>query len=323
MNRRKLGALAAGVLFSLTSATAFAETWPNKPIRAIVPFSAGGGTDTVARLVLQKVSESLGQPIVVENKVGVGGVVGDGEVAHAKPDGYTIGVTGSGFQLFNLLFDKLNFNAATDLVVVAPLASVPIAVVVGRSVPAKTMSELIAFAKSSQTPLAYATPGISTRHHLAGVVLGQLTGMQLEHVPYKGTTPVFNDIVGGHIPIGIVGLPGALPYAKSGQLKVIGVGGAKRSELAPDIPTIAEGGVKNFEASYWWDISVPKGTPQPIIDRLHKEITKALQNPGLRETLLKGGYEPMVMTREEMTAMVKADTVKWGKVIHDHNIRGQ
>ncbi|MDM0072694.1 tripartite tricarboxylate transporter substrate binding protein [Variovorax sp. J31P207] len=324
MKRKQFVIVAAGALFLLGFASlgAFAQDYPAKPIRAIVPYSAGGGTDLVGRLVFQKLGEALGQPIYVENKVGGSGTIGLGELARSKPDGYTIGIGGNGVSLLGALIDGLKFNPATDLVPVATLASVPIALVAGPGLPVKSMREFIDYAKKNKaTALTYGSPGVGTPHHLMGVELARVLKIPMVHVPYKGTAPAMSDVVGGHIPIAIVGLPGAMQFTKNPLFTILGVASARRSELAPEIPTIAEGGVPGFEASYWWDISVPKGTPQPIIDRLHKEVVKILSDPGVRDSLLKGGFEPMVMSLQEMNAALKVDTAKWIKVIRDNNIR--
>jgi len=298
-----------------------AQAYPSRPIRAIIPFPAGGGSDLIGRLVLQELGQVLGQPIHVENKVGGGGTIGLAELVRSRPDGYTIGMGGSSVQFMGEVFDSLRFDPMTDLIPVAALASAPIAVVAGPALSVRSMPELLEYAKiKTATELAYASPGVASPHHLAGILLAKALKIPMLHVPYKGAAPALTDVLGGHIPIGIVGLPSAMQYAKHPQFKILGVASAKRTELAPEFPTIAEAGLPGYEASYWWDICVPAGTPAPIIDRLHKEIVGILRAPGMLELLLKNGFEPIIMTRAEMSAALKLDTAKWIKVIRASNI---
>jgi tripartite-type tricarboxylate transporter receptor subunit TctC len=322
MNRRQLTALAAATFLFLTGISGFAQNYPDRPIRVIVPFSAGGGTDTVTRAVMRKVSEAMGQAIVIDNKLGAGGMIGLAEVARAKPDGYTLGVAGSGLDLYPLIFDNLTFNPTVDLVPVAPLASTPMALIARNSLPGKTSSEVFALARSNPAkPLTYGTPGIATPAHQAGVLLASTLDITMTHVPYKGTAPVIQDVAGGQVDLGLIGLMTAQQFAQNGKLRLLGVIAPKRSPVAPEVPTLAEGGVRNFDATYWWDITAPKGIPQPIMDRLRVEISKAVQSAEVREILKKGGFEPMVMTPVEYERALKDYSSTWGEVIRKNNIR--
>ena len=307
-------------LVPVSTTPAFAQAYPSRQLRLLVPYTAGGGTDLAARVVMKKLSEQLGQPIVVENKPGAGAALAYAELLRSKPDGYTL-TTGSGItSLLHLLNGKLPFDAATDLVQVAPLASVPIVLIAGNQVPARNMAELMRHAK--QNPgMSYGTPGPATPHHLAGVLLASMAGLQLTHVGYRGTAPAVQDVIGGHLPLAIVGLSTAMQFARSGQLKVLGVGSAKRSELAPEIPTLAEGGVKGYDASYWYDICVAKGVSKAVVGRLHAEITKALQDPMVRTTLTAAGLEPMTATQDEYQAMLQAERAKWEPMIRANPIQ--
>lgn len=299
---------------------AFAQEYPSRQLRLLVPYTAGGGTDLAARIVMKKLGEQWGQPIVVENKPGAGAAIAYTELLRSKPDGYTL-TTGSGItSLLNLLNNKLPFDAATDLVQVAPLASVPIVLIAGNKVPARNMAELIFHVK--QNPgVTYGTPGPATPHHLAGVLLASMAGLQLTHVGYRGTAPAVQDVIGGHLPLAIVGLSTAIQFARSGQLKVLGVGSAKRSELAPEIPTLAEGGVKGYDASYWYDVCVAKGVPKAVVSRLHAEVAKALQDPEVRTALTSAGLEPMAVTQDEYQRMLQAERAKWEPIIRANNIQ--
>jgi tripartite-type tricarboxylate transporter receptor subunit TctC len=302
--------------------SAFAQNYPDKPIHVVVPFAVGGGSDTVTRAVMHKVSEAVGQPIVIENKPGAGGMIGLGEVAHAKPDGYTLGMAGAGISLRHQTAEKTSASQVPELDAVAPMASSPMALVASHTAPGKTAVEVFAWARNNPaTPLAIGAPGIGTAHHLAGLLLAAYQGITLTHVPYKGTSEVLQDVAGGQIDLGLVGLGGALPLAHAGKIKVLGVVAVKRSSIAPDVPTLAEGGVVGFDATYWFDISGPKGMPKPVIDRLRAEISKAVQDPDVREALKKGGFEPMVMTPAEYDRAVRDYTTTWSAVMHKYNIR--
>ena len=319
MKRRTFINLVA-TLGSVSTASVFAQGYPSRQLRLLVPYTAGGGTDLAARIVMKKLSDKLGQPIVVENKPGAGGALAYTELLRSKPDGYTL-ATGSGItSLLSLLNSKLPFDAATDLVQVAPLASVPIVLVANNKVPAQNMAELISYVK--QNPgMSYGTPGPATPQHLAGVLLASMAGLQMTHVGYRGTAPAVQDVIGGHLPLAIIGLSTAIQFARSGQLKVMGVGSAKRSELAPEIPTLAEAGVKGYDASYWYDICVAKGVPKAVVQRLHAEVTQALQDTEVRTALTAAGMEPMTVSQDEYQRMLQAERAKWDPIIRANHIQ--
>ena len=325
MNKTHVVPLLASALLLLGSAVnADAQTaYPSKAIRLIVPYPAGGGTDAVARAVFQKLGESLGQAVVVENKAGAGTTIGLAELARSAPDGYTLGIGGTSDPLLPLLYDKLPFNPKTDLVFVTTLATAPIALVTGPSISAHSVSEFVSLAKSqSASPMGYASVGVASPQHLAGIYFSALSGAPMNHVPYKGTAPALTDLMGGHIPAAMLGLPSLLPYARTGKLRILGVASAKRSSLAPDIPTISEGGVKGFEAGYWYHVVVPKGTPIAVVERLRAEIDKVVRSPEMKDSLAKSGFETLTLTPEESERALKADTARWTKIIRDNNIRG-
>lgn len=303
-----------------SAAPVFAQEYPSRPLRLLVPYTAGGGTDLAARIVMKKLGEQLGQPIVVENKPGAGGALAYAELLRSKPDGYTL-TTGSGItSLLSLLNNRLPFDAATDLVQVAPLASVPIVVVASNKLPVRNMAELVAHVR--QNPgMSYGTPGPATPQHLAGVLLASMAGLQMTHVGYRGTAPAVQDVIGGHLPLAIIGLSTAIQFARSGQLKVLGVGSAKRSDLAPEIPTLAEGGVKGYDASYWYDICVAKGVPKAVVRRLHTEVTQALQDTEVRTTLTAAGLEPMAVTQDGYQRRLQAEHAKWEPLIRANHIQ--
>lgn len=322
MQRREF-ALAAAATVLAPALSARAHSYPSKPVRLIVPYPPGGGTDTVARAVFEQVSKLLWQPFVVENKAGAGTTIGLAELARAHPDGYTVGIGGSSDPLLPLLYDKLPFNPVADLTFVATLATVPIVLAAGPSLPGKTMRELLSVAKAKGAkPFAFASPGTASPHHLAGIYLAQMAGIPMEHVPYKGSAQAITDLIGGHVPLAMLGLPSALPFARQGKLKILGVASAQRSALAPEIPTISEGGVPGFSAGYWWHVTVPAGTPQPVIAKLREAIDKALRTPAIADSLLKSGFEPMLLSPTDAQRALTEDTARWTKVIRDNNLRG-
>lgn len=325
LTRRSVVTAGAAAVWTAASAHVHAQasTYPNKSIRLIVPYPAGGGTDVVARMVSQKLGEALGQSLVVDNKAGAGTTIGLGELARSPADGYTIGVGGTSDPLLPLLYENLSFSPTTDLVFVSTLASSTLVLAVGTNVPARNVSEFIALAKSkSASPLAYASVGVSSPHHLAGIHFASMAGVQLTHTPYRGTAPAVTDLVGGHIPAAMLGLPSALPFARNGKLRILGVASPKRSPLAPDIPTIAESGLKGFEAGFWYHIVVPKGTPKPIVERLRTEIDRIVSSAEMKESMAKGGFESLTLSPEESERALRADTARWTQVIRDNNIRG-
>lgn len=324
LNRRSALVLTSVSLLGGATASAHAQvSYPAKSLRLVVPFPAGGGTDAVARMVSQKLAEALGQPIVIENRAGAGTTIGLAEVARAAPDGYTLGVGGTSDALLPLLYDNLSFNPTSDLVFVASLASSTLVLAVSTNLPAKTIPEFIALAKSrSSSPLGYASVGVSSPHHLAGIHFSAMSGAPLTHVPYKGTAPALTDLVGGHIPAAMLGLPSVLPSARSGKLRILGVASAKRSALAPDIPTIAEAGLPGFEAGFWYHIVVPRGTPRSVIDRLRAEINKIVSSPEVRDTMAKSGFEALTLSTDESERALREDAARWIRVIRDNNLRG-
>jgi tripartite-type tricarboxylate transporter receptor subunit TctC len=321
--RRRNFTLAAATTLLAPAGAAWADSYPSRPVRLIVPYPPGGGTDTVARAVFERVATLMGQTFVVDNKAGAGTTIGLAELARARPDGYTVGVGGTSDPLLPLLYDKLSFNPVADLTFVATLATVPIVLAAGPSIPAKTLQELLAIgrAKGAQ-PLGYASPGTASPQHLAGIYLGEMAGIPLAHVPYKGTSQALTDLMGGHVALAMLGLPSALPFARQGKLKILGLATAQRSALAPDIPTISEGGVAGFSAGYWWHVTVPTGTPPAVIAQLRDAIYKTLRIPALTESLLKSGFEPMLLSPAEAEKALKEDTAKWSKVIRENKLRG-
>ena len=305
------------VLASLAVAgNALAQAYPSKPVRMIVPFAAGGTGDVLGRLLASKMSEGLGQPVVVEFKPGAGTTLGTDFVAKAPSDGYTILFSASTTMSINAsLYSKLPYDTLKDLAPVSMLASIPNMLVANHALPANTVQELIALAKASPGKLNFASPGSGTTPHLAGELFNTAAGIKMVHVPYKGAGPAIIDVLGGHVPMLFDNIPSVQPQVNSGKMKAIAVTSAKRSSAMPGVPTFAEAGMTGFEANSWWAILAPAGTPKEIIARLNAEVGRALSDAGLRERFLGLGADPAPGTPEECGAHIKAEVGKWAAIV--------
>jgi tripartite-type tricarboxylate transporter receptor subunit TctC len=309
-------------LFSITLAslagagTALAQAYPNKPLRMVVPFAAGGTGDVLGRLLAARLSEGLGQPVVIDFKPGAGTTLGTDAVAKAPPDGYTILFSASTTMTINAsLYSKLPYDTLKDLVPVSLLAAIPNMLVANQNLPANTVPELIALAKASPGKLNYASPGSGTTPHLAGELFKTVAGIQMTHVPYKGAGPAIIDVLGGHVPMLFDNIPSVKPQVTSGKMKAIAVTSLKRSPAMPGVPTFAEAGLAGFEANSWWAILAPAATPKDVIARLNTEVVKALNNPGLKERFIELGAEPAPSTPEEAAAHIKGEVAKWAAIV--------
>ena len=308
--------LAAGVLATIAGAAYAQPAYPNKPIRLVVPFSAGGPTDVLARAIGQKLGDSLGQPIIVESRPGAGGNIASDYVAKAPPDGYTLILGTVGTHAINAsLYSKLPFDTVQDFTPIALVASATIVMVVHPSVPAKTVKELLALAKSKPHQLNFASPGSGTPQHLAGELFKTVAGVEMVHVPYKGAAPALTDLLGGQVSLGFVSLPAALPYIKAEKLMALGVTASKRSAVAPEVPTIAESGLPGYENSSWSAIGVTTGTPKPIVARLHKEFSDILKLPDIQARHTEVGAQIVGGAPEQFHAYLKAEVAKFGKLV--------
>jgi tripartite-type tricarboxylate transporter receptor subunit TctC len=304
------------------SLAAHAQGYPAKPVRMIVAYPPGGGTDIVGRVVAQKLGESLGHSVVVENRGGASGNIGTEFAARAAPDGYTILMGNVAPNAINVsLFKSLPFDPVADLVPVSLVASTPNILVVHPSTPARTVKELIALAKAKPGVLNFASAGVGSSSHLAGELFHILAGADIVHVPYKGAGPAMVDVLSGQIQLYFATMPAAMPHVKSGKLAPIAVTSARRSPALPDLPTIAEAGVPGYEASTWYGVLAPAHTAQAVVARLHGEIVRVLADAALRERLADQGFEPVGNSPEEFGAYIKSEIVKWGKVIRDAGIR--
>jgi tripartite-type tricarboxylate transporter receptor subunit TctC len=297
------------------AAAAQASDFPNKAIRLVVPFPPGGATDAAARLVAVKMSEHWGQPVLVDNRAGAGGNVGSDLVAKSPADGYTLvmGVTGS-HAINTSLYSRMPYDPVADFVAISQVAVVPNVLVVHPSVPAKNLAELVALAKKEPGKLNYASLGNGTAAHLGMEMLKSEAGVDITHVPYKGSAPAVSDLLGGQVQMMVDGLPSALPHVKAGKLRAIALTSLRRSPSLPDLPTISET-YPGFYADAWSGLFAPKGTPQPVVDKLSAEVQRILKLPDVREKLAALGAEPVGSTQAEFAAHVKKEIDKWAKVV--------
>jgi tripartite-type tricarboxylate transporter receptor subunit TctC len=314
--------LAAISVAGILPALAHAQSYPNKTIRMIVPFPAGGATDIVARLVAQKLSDAFGQQVIVDNRGGAAGTLGSDLAAKAPPDGYTILMgTSSTHAIAQSLYAKLPYDSVKDFAPVVGIATATIVLSAHPSVPAKTVKELIALAKSRPDALSFASSGSGGVSHLVGEMFKAQAGVKMLHVPYKGDAPALADLVGGQVSLEFGTALSFLPYIQSGRLKALAVTSLKRSQVMPVVPTVAESGLKGFEALQWFGVFAPAGTRADVITRLHAEIVKILHTADMRERLTKLASEVMANTPDEFAAFQKAEIAKWAKVVKDSGAR--
>jgi tripartite-type tricarboxylate transporter receptor subunit TctC len=313
--------LAAAALLSLATVPAMAQApWPNQPIRLIVPFSAGV-SDTIARLVSTEMSKSIGQPIVVENRAGAGGNIGSEACARALPDGHTFCLgTISSHAINPAIYPKMPYDVARDFAPVTQLAAQPNALAVSNNFPAKDIPELVAFLKKKPGDTPFGTSGVGTSTHLAGTLFMQLTGTQIEHVPYRGSGQITTAMLTGELPMTFDNLSSVLPFARDGKLRILGVGSLQRSPAAPEIPAIAES-VPGFESLSWHGFFAPAKVPPAIVARLHDEAVAALKSPMVSQRLQELGITPVGNTQAEFGAFVAAESARWGEVARRANIR--
>ncbi len=307
--------LAAIALASLAT-VAQAQAWPSKPIKWVVPFAPGGTTDILARTVSEKLALALGQPVIIENKPGAGGGVGAEFTAKSPPDGYTImGGTISTHAINASLYKSLPYDPVKDFLPITLIARVPNMLVINPSVPAKDVKELIALLKANPGKYSFASSGNGTSQHLSGELFKSMSGTDMQHIPYKGSPPALQDVMGGQVAMTFDNITTASPLAKAGKLRALAVTTAKRSSVAPDVPTLAESGLVGFEVGSWQGVFAPAGTPPEIVKRLNSEIVKILNMPEVREKLSGLGAEIVADSPEEFAALVKAEVVKWADVV--------
>ena len=316
-SRRSLliGGAAFGAL-SMSSRRAHAEQWPTRPVKLVVPFAAGGTTDILARVVAARISEEFGQQFIVENKAGAGGNIAADSVAKADPDGYTFIVGTPGTHAINqFVFKNMTYDQARDIAPVIIIARVPNLCSVTNALPVKSVAELIAYAKSKPGELFYGTPGLGSTAHVSTELFKSMTGVEMTHVPYKGSAPALTDLIAGRVHLMIDNLPAAQSFAESNSIRPLAISSASRWPGLPDLPTIAEAGVPGYEAASWFTIGAPAKTPKDIIQKLNAEINAVMTDPVVKKQLVELGGEPRIQTPEAFGAEIVAETEKWKKVV--------
>ena len=309
---------AAFTLLLAASQAVLAQAWPNKPIRYIVPFAAGGTTDLLGRMVGAKLAEALGQPVVVENRPGAAGSLGVEMLAKAPPDGYTFGGGTISSHAINVsLYSKLPYDPLKDFTPITMLATLPNMLVVHPSLNVSTVAELIALLKANPNKYSFGSAGNGTSQHMSGEMFKTMTGVQMQHIPYKGSGPMITDLLAGTIAMSFENMTTAYPPAKTGKLKALAVTTAKRSFAAPEVPTLAESGLAGYDISSWQAMFAPAGLPRDIHMRVYSEVAKALKSPDVAKRLNELGLDPGGMPPEELQALIRSDIPKLGKIVRD------
>jgi tripartite-type tricarboxylate transporter receptor subunit TctC len=294
-----------------------ADAWPSKPITLVVPFAAGGTTDILARTVSQKMSASLGQTIVIDNKAGAGGTLGANVAAHAQPDGNTFFLATIAHAIAPGLYKSLPYEFTRDFTPVGLVGSVPNVLIVNPAIPAKNVQELIAYIKQHPGQVNFGSAGPGSTEHLAGELFRSMTGTQITHVPYKGGAPMMADLLAGQIQMALETSPSAAPHVRAGKVRALAVTSAKRSSAYPGVPTLAEAGVPGYEMTTWFALMAPRGTPAPIVERMHKELQAALQSKDVEAKFTDLGVTAGDMTQQQLEAFIRSETAKWAKIVKD------
>ena len=314
--------IAVVLLFAIHCASA--ADYPNKTLRLLMPYPAGGSIDFAGRVIARELADNIGQSVVVDNRTGAGGMVGTELGAHAAPDGYTVLMGGTGtLALSPHLQKKLPYDPVRDFAPVTLLVITPYVLVVQPSLRANSVQELIALAKARPDTINYGSGGTGSAPYLAAEVFKAMAGVRMTHVPYKGSTPAINDLIGGQVSVVFTGIASVSAHIRNGRLRPLGVTGAKRAAALPDIPTIAEAGVPGYDVNPWFGVLLPARTSREIVMRLNRELVKVLQTPAVRERLATESIEPIGGTPEEFAAYIKSEFAKWGKVIRDAGLRAE
>ena len=313
-----------GAVLLMAAALTHAQSFPVKPVRVITPFTAGSAIDTLARVVGQKLGDTWGQQVVIDNRIGANGIIGTEAAAKAPPDGYTVYLGNISTLAVNPhLYLKLPYDALRDIAPVTLAATIPVVLVVHPSLPVKSVRELIALAKAHPGQLNYASGGTGSAQHLPMEMLRVETGINIVHVPYKGLGPAFSDVLGGQVPMMFTGVSNVVPYMKTGRLRVLAIGSPKRSATLPDVPTVAEAGVPGFDFDSWTGYLVPVGTPRELIVKLHADITRTLAAPEVRDKLVTLGFDLVGGTPEAFATLIRNDIARFGKLIKAAGIKAE
>jgi tripartite-type tricarboxylate transporter receptor subunit TctC len=315
--RRQFLHMTAAIIASLaTPAMASAQAYPTRPIQVIVPFAGGSASDVVMRILLDRMAKSIGQPFIVDNRPGAGGNIGTIAATKATPDGYTLVMGSTGPMAANrTLYRDLGYDPEKDLEPISLFAHFPILIVVSSKLPVKSLAEFVAYAKTRPKQLNYGSVGIGSSQHLAGVYFEQVTGLELTHVPYRNIAQYVPDLIAGTVPVGFQWLPNVNAPLQSGDAKPLAVAVSKRMTALPDVPTVAEAGIKNYEASGWLALLAPHGTPRPIIAKLNEELVAAVNDPSVRTKIIEQGAEGVSTTPEGLAKFIASESVKWRDII--------
>lgn len=313
-------AIAAGLSLAAPVAQA-ADDWPNRPIRMLVPYPPGGGTDIIARIIQEDLGKQLGQTVVIENRGGAAGMIGTEAVARADPDGYTVLFTLSSHTINPAIYKKLSFDTANDFAPVSLVASLPQILVANPGFSANNVGDLLQQAKAAPGEISYGSVGNGSPSHIAGELLGLRTGTKMQHIPYRGGGPAVNDVLGNQIPLLWVSIPAAAGFVKTGRLKPLAVSTVRRSPMFPDVPTVQESGVADFEVDSWYAMFVPSKTPAPVIDRLSKAVSVVVQKPEIKEKLLGQGAEAVGSSPGRLGEIVNTELTKWASLAQEAKIK--
>ena len=297
------------------------DAWPSRPLRFILPFPPGGGTDILGRLIAERMTASLGQPVVTENRGGAGGNVGAEAAARSAPDGYTIVLVAPSLAISTSLYSKLSYDPVKDFAPISLVAKVPNVMVTHPSVPVGTLAEFIRLAKTKPGEMNFGSGGSGTSNHLAGDLFNIVAGVKLVHVPYKGVNLAMNDVLSGQIHLVVIGVPAAAPHIKAGKLRALALVAPQRAAALPEVPTVAEAGLPNFEVTTWYGILAPAGTPKTIVTRLNAELVKTMHSPDLKERLAAMATDPATSTPEEFADYIKREIAKWGEVVREAGLK--
>jgi tripartite-type tricarboxylate transporter receptor subunit TctC len=300
-----------------------AEAYPSKPLRFILPFPPGGGTDILGRLIAERLSASLGQPVVIDNRGGAGGNLGAAEAARAAPDGYTILLAATTLAISPSLYSKLGFDPQKDFAPISLVATVPNVMITNPSVPAQTLREFIALARSKPGAMNFGSGGTGTSNHLGGELFNIVAGVKLVHVPYKGVNLAMNDVLAGNVQLVLIGIPAAAQNIKAGKLRALAVLARERSAALPEVPTAAEAGLPDFDVTTWYGVLAPAGTPRPIVTRLNGELVRIMRSPDLKERLATMATEPRTSTPEEFAAYIAEERARWAEVVGKTGIKAE
>jgi tripartite-type tricarboxylate transporter receptor subunit TctC len=319
--RKAFAFLASAGLVAAFAGSAAAQSYPSRNVTAIIPFAAGNANDITARIVFEQLQKQLGQPIVIESKPGAGGTIGVGQAARATPDGYTVLFHSATFSASYVTHKSLPYDTLNDFTAVSAVSISPSVLVASPKKGYKTAAELIAAAKAKPGELNFASSGNGTSIHLSGELFKAMTGTDIVHVPYKGSGPAVTDLLGGQVQMMFDNMPSSLPHVKAGKLRALGVTSAKRSPALPEVSTIAEAGVPGYDATSWFGILAPAGTPEPVVTRLQGAIVQALGEPEMRQRMADLGAEPVGDTPAEFGQFITAELAKWAKVVNDAGVK--